>query len=236
MGHELHIHRDFYRLHESTVEIAKVSRILIAVDSGEARKYKGKSLNEIAIEDISFESAQVGSNEEVDMNEGTANSEVESCHSESENEKSVSLKRKRAPLLSSSSDEENFVQAKNSKPQQSLKRKWTTAELVTLKSVFHTFSQDKVYPLTNVISKAISENECLKHRSTAQIRSSFNEMLPSYQMKRESKTDRQVSLCVEGEYFSHVSYYVSVNLNAVVNPSQIFLVFNKVYFILFAIL
>ena len=34
MGHELHIHRDFYRPHESTVEIAKVSRILMAVDSG----------------------------------------------------------------------------------------------------------------------------------------------------------------------------------------------------------
>ena len=34
VGHELHIYRDFYRPHESTVEIAKVSRILMAVDSG----------------------------------------------------------------------------------------------------------------------------------------------------------------------------------------------------------
>ena len=111
MGHELHIHRDFYRLHESTIEIAKVSRILMAVDSGEARKYKGKSLNEIALKDISFQSAEIGSDEEVYMNEGTANSEFESCHSESKNKKSVSLKRKRAPVLSGSSDEENFVQA-----------------------------------------------------------------------------------------------------------------------------
>ena len=91
----------------------------------------------------------------------------ESCYSELENEKSVSLKRKRSLVLSSSSDEENFVQAKKSKPQQSLKRKWTTAELLTLKSVFHTFFQDKVYASGKVISKAISENECLKHRSTA---------------------------------------------------------------------
>ena len=63
MGHELHIHRDFYRLNESTIEIAKVSRILMAVDSAEARKYKGKSLNEIALEDITFQSAEVGSDE-----------------------------------------------------------------------------------------------------------------------------------------------------------------------------
>ena len=40
---------------------AKVSRILMVVDSAEARKYKGKSLNEIALEDISFQSAEVGS-------------------------------------------------------------------------------------------------------------------------------------------------------------------------------
>ena len=120
MDHKLHIHRDFYCLHEFTVEIAKVSRILMAVDSGEARKYKGKSLNKIALEDITFQSAEVGSNEEVDINKGTTNSEVESCHSELKKEKPVSLKRKRVPVLSSSSDEENFVQATKSKPQQSL--------------------------------------------------------------------------------------------------------------------
>ena len=57
------------------------------------------------------------------MNEGTANSEVESCHSESENEKSVSLKRKRAPVLSGSSDEENFVQAKKEQTTTKFKKK-----------------------------------------------------------------------------------------------------------------
>ena len=71
MDHELHTHRDFYRPHEFTFEIDKVSCILMAVDFSEARKYKGKSLNEIALEDISFKSAEVGSNEEVDINEGT---------------------------------------------------------------------------------------------------------------------------------------------------------------------
>ena len=52
--------------------------------------------------------------------------------------------------------------------------------------------------------------------------------------EREIKTERY-SLCVEGEYYSHTLYYVSVNLDALVYPSQIFLVFNKVYFIIFAI-
>nr|XP_023028017.1 uncharacterized protein LOC111516064 [Leptinotarsa decemlineata] len=34
LGHDIRIHRDFYRLHESAVELTKVSRILLAVDSG----------------------------------------------------------------------------------------------------------------------------------------------------------------------------------------------------------
>ncbi|GFS12156.1 hypothetical protein ElyMa_004852400 [Elysia marginata] len=41
MGHELNIHSDFYRLHESTVEIAKVSRMLMTIDAGQARRYTG---------------------------------------------------------------------------------------------------------------------------------------------------------------------------------------------------
>ena len=61
--------------------------------------------------------AVVDGGAEVDINVGTANNEVESGHSEWE--KSVSLKRKRDPVLSSSSDEENFVPAKKRKPQQS---------------------------------------------------------------------------------------------------------------------
>ena len=59
MGHELNIHRDFYRLHESTVEIAKVSRVLMAIDAGQAGKYSGKSLNQIGLGDIAFQSEEL---------------------------------------------------------------------------------------------------------------------------------------------------------------------------------
>ena len=36
MGHDLNIHKDFYRLHDSTIEIGKVSRLLMAIDAGSA--------------------------------------------------------------------------------------------------------------------------------------------------------------------------------------------------------
>ena len=48
LGHDIQIHRDFYRLHESTIEIiAKVSKLLLTVDQGETRKFGRKSLAEI---------------------------------------------------------------------------------------------------------------------------------------------------------------------------------------------
>lgn len=50
LGHDIRIHREFYRLHESTIEIAKVSKLLLAVDSGKTTKLSGKSLDEITID------------------------------------------------------------------------------------------------------------------------------------------------------------------------------------------
>ncbi|XP_067038855.1 uncharacterized protein [Acropora muricata] len=52
LGHDVRVHRDFYRLHESTTELAKVSKLLMAVDSGNIRGVVGKSLSEMTVEDI----------------------------------------------------------------------------------------------------------------------------------------------------------------------------------------
>ena len=34
MGHNIRIHREYYHLHESTIELAKVTKILAVVDKG----------------------------------------------------------------------------------------------------------------------------------------------------------------------------------------------------------
>ncbi|CAB4023743.1 Hypothetical predicted protein [Paramuricea clavata] len=50
LGHDIRTHREYYRLHESTIEIAKISKLLLAVDCGKAGSLKGKSLDEITID------------------------------------------------------------------------------------------------------------------------------------------------------------------------------------------
>ncbi|XP_050519515.1 uncharacterized protein LOC126893411 [Diabrotica virgifera virgifera] len=52
LGHDIKVHRDFYRMHESAIELTKVSRLLIAVDKGEVNKFAGKSIDEIEIKDL----------------------------------------------------------------------------------------------------------------------------------------------------------------------------------------
>lgn len=49
LGHDIAIHRQFYRLHESTLELAKVSKLLIAVDDGNISNLAGKTLQDIEL-------------------------------------------------------------------------------------------------------------------------------------------------------------------------------------------
>lgn len=54
MGHDLAVHREYYRLHDSTLELAKVSKLLLAVDEGQASKWQGKKLSEIELDGMPF--------------------------------------------------------------------------------------------------------------------------------------------------------------------------------------
>lgn len=47
LGHDINVHRKYYRLQSSTLELAKVSKLLIAIESGVAHKFAGKTLNDI---------------------------------------------------------------------------------------------------------------------------------------------------------------------------------------------
>lgn len=47
LGHDISVHREFYRLHEDAVELTKISRLLLAIDEGQAKKFAGKSLDQI---------------------------------------------------------------------------------------------------------------------------------------------------------------------------------------------
>ncbi|GFO37139.1 histone-lysine N-methyltransferase setd7 [Plakobranchus ocellatus] len=129
MGHELNIHRDFHRLYESTVEIAKVSRVLVAIDVRQAGRYSGKSLNEIGLDDIAFHFEEFGQEQldnvdelvpPVDMTQEEPYTEISDIE---DLDPLAPRNKKNVPSLDSSSDEEI---AEGKTTSFGLKRKWTS--------------------------------------------------------------------------------------------------------------
>ncbi|KAM9707776.1 uncharacterized protein ACNS7B_000282 isoform 5-T5 [Menidia menidia] len=51
LGHNIRVHRDYYRLPEATTQLAKISKLLLAMERGTLGNLQGKTLEEIEIED-----------------------------------------------------------------------------------------------------------------------------------------------------------------------------------------
>ncbi|XP_056007620.1 uncharacterized protein LOC125653612 [Ostrea edulis] len=76
LGHDIRVHTSFYRLPSDTLQIARMGTILTAFDNGEISKYSGKSLDQIACEDI-----KLGNEEgEEDMSSSGEESDEDNCH------------------------------------------------------------------------------------------------------------------------------------------------------------
>ena len=51
MGHDLRVHREYYRLPERTLQLAKVSKVLLQIQTGSIRNLAGRSLNDVQIKE-----------------------------------------------------------------------------------------------------------------------------------------------------------------------------------------
>ncbi|KAM9762562.1 uncharacterized protein ACNS7B_004605 isoform 1-T1 [Menidia menidia] len=66
LGHDIRIHREFYRLPEKTLQLAKISKLLMALEQGRISEFHGKNLDEITIEphERALESDEDGQSQE----------------------------------------------------------------------------------------------------------------------------------------------------------------------------
>lgn len=70
MGHSKEVHKQLYRLSESTFQVAKVSKLLLMMEKGQGQEYRGKSLDEIDINmDSLVTDIEESSDEEIDHSE-----------------------------------------------------------------------------------------------------------------------------------------------------------------------
>lgn len=59
MGHDIRVHREFYRLPEPTIQIAKMTKFLIAAEQNQLSSFKGMSLDSINVENEELEGKTV---------------------------------------------------------------------------------------------------------------------------------------------------------------------------------
>lgn len=52
LGHDIHVRKEFYRLPQTTLELAVVGNLLLAVDEGRAHQFKGKNPRDITLAGI----------------------------------------------------------------------------------------------------------------------------------------------------------------------------------------
>ncbi|KAG5882523.1 hypothetical protein JTB14_006795 [Gonioctena quinquepunctata] len=82
LGHDIRVHREFYRLQENAVELTKVSRLLLAVDQGEAQTFSGMKLKDINIEDLPAIGEETNDDSEKEMRDDASEGETRDDASE----------------------------------------------------------------------------------------------------------------------------------------------------------
>ncbi|KAH3741510.1 hypothetical protein DPMN_048235 [Dreissena polymorpha] len=54
LGHDITVHRSFYRLSQETLQVARMGRLLTAFNNGTVGQYSGKSLDEIPLDESKY--------------------------------------------------------------------------------------------------------------------------------------------------------------------------------------
>lgn len=52
LGHNISVHREFYRIPQDTYQLAKVSRLLLLAEQGQIHQFQGQSLNDIQLDSV----------------------------------------------------------------------------------------------------------------------------------------------------------------------------------------
>ena len=91
MGHDIRVHREFYRLPDATVQVAKLSKMLILMESGNTAHLKGQRLDEL---DVTVPDAQESSSSDSELDDPNDGNPVEvTAEATAKAEKKVTKRR-----------------------------------------------------------------------------------------------------------------------------------------------
>lgn len=148
MGHTLNVHNKDYRLPDDVFQAAKIAKLLLLMERGEAGKYKGKCLEEIDLnleENIDIEDSDEDNIRPLDVDINTQHEQFE-LENEQELEKEKPMMRKRE-LVPWSVQQKQIVKsffADHIKQQKAPKRAECNEMVELYPDVFHNKSWTKI--------------------------------------------------------------------------------------------
>ncbi|XP_059426103.1 uncharacterized protein LOC132160437 [Carassius carassius] len=174
LGHDIRIHREFYRLPEKTLQLAKISKVLMALEQGRLAEFDGKNLDEIRIDPDEKvidcdEEEQVNDCDEEDrsIQEGHSSSTVDSSAEVAlpPTERNMSHKRGKPsseePMPSGASAMRPPCKAKSSQK----KSPWQQAEVQAVERHLKSFIISGTVPAKSDCEKCLkAEPEALRNR------------------------------------------------------------------------
>nr|XP_043874457.1 uncharacterized protein LOC122764223 isoform X2 [Solea senegalensis] len=80
LGHNIAVHRKHYRLPEGTLQLAKISKVLLAMEQGRLGEYKGKSLDEIQVDVNETIGIEGPSEEDIEGEQGSEDESMSSLN------------------------------------------------------------------------------------------------------------------------------------------------------------
>ncbi|XP_071853109.1 uncharacterized protein [Apostichopus japonicus] len=147
LGHDVRVHREFYRLPDSTLQVAKISKLLLSLENGRTSNLAGKSLDEIDIE----------KDEEIQEDESVNDSEEdEKVEEEDEQEPLNHVPHVTMP-------EQSPIPA-TAKKTQCRRRPWSNEEVDIMKKAFRKEIAQNKLPGKAAIEKVLEQYDCLRGR------------------------------------------------------------------------
>ncbi|RVE63373.1 hypothetical protein OJAV_G00135680 [Oryzias javanicus] len=200
LGHDIRIHREFYRLPEKTLQLAKVSKVLMALEQGRLAEFQGKNLDEIGIDpddEVPITEDDGGTNEEnylsaVDEEDGCVEAKDLSAVEEPTAECSLASsdrnegsppqpKRSRGPSIDKSVSAPKSLKGKVDNKK---KTPWTQTEIQAVDRQMSTFIRSCRVPGKTDCEKCLaSEPEALKHRDWQHLKFYVYNRITAYKRK-----------------------------------------------------
>ncbi|XP_056330265.1 uncharacterized protein LOC130242246 [Danio aesculapii] len=194
LGHDIRIHREFYRLPEKTLQLAKISKILMALEQGRLAEFHGKNLDEMGIDPD--EKVEIDcEDEEDDIEEGHCSTIVVET-SEDVALPSAEMNLSPSPKRSTPSDQRMSSGASamrlpckgKTTKKKSQKSPWQQPEVQAVERHLKPFILSGTVPAKRDCEKCLrAEPEALKNRDWKTVKFYIYNRITAYKKKLESK-------------------------------------------------